>query len=654
MLIRYLIRLATGNNNQNQSARQDPRRQQHWDAQEQDQYQQPSHSGYPQQYQQSGYAGYPPEQSQVVPQKSFWEVWGPRLRLMGAVFLPVILETLDYTIVATAQTNVVSVFNRLDLQSYIGTAYVLGSTVFLPIWASLADIFGRFWAMEVSLVIFLVGAAMSTGATNMPVLLVGRGISGVGAAGILSIVRIVLSDSTNLDDNNVQGAMMIVLYAIGFAVGPILGAALLKSNWRWVFGINLPVGVASMIIMWILIRNHTKGPQPPARFKRLPADVADDLQRQIGTGFWNKFSRIDVIGATLFIIFGITILLGLNWGSTDSTWNDAKVIACLAVGAATLILFVIWEWVVDHSTDHLAAQYTASDVENSYKGAQPKLGNRARAARFSPEFTRVTDPMLPMTMFRSYDIVATDFATMASGMIMLGIFYFVAIFFVIVNGSDAVSAGTQLLYFAPGMGIGAFVANRLIARFRQPKLAIVLATAILPVGVGLLAQALYNNPDQIKAWMIVSGIGVGLGFGPLSLQARYSQPENRVAIVVATNLFFRSFGGTLGLAQLSAVMYSRVRSYITDQVTSGQITIEQAMQLTASLSSIDSHTGGIFSLPKELQDVVSAAFKDGLRWAFFSLLPWLGIAFFLCLFLSTIPEERLNAKPQPEEHVETK
>jgi len=54
-------------------------------------------------------------------------------------------------------------------------------------------------------------------------------------------------------------------------------------------------------------------------------------------------------------------------------------------------------------------------------------------------------------MFRSYDIVATDFATMASGMIMLGIFYFVATFYVIVNGSDAVSAGTQLLYFAPGI-----------------------------------------------------------------------------------------------------------------------------------------------------------------------------------------------------------
>jgi hypothetical protein len=97
-------------------------------------------------------------------------------------------------------------------------------------------------------------------------------------------------------------------------------------------------------------------------------------------------------------------------------------------------------------------------------------------------------------------------------------------------------------------------------------------------------------------------------------------------------------------------MYSRVRSYITDQVTSGNITVEQALQLSASLGSIDSTGGGIFSLPKSLQDIITAAFRDGLRLAFFSLLPWLGIACVLSLFLSTIPEERMNARPgeQPE------
>jgi MFS family permease len=89
--------------------------------------------------------------------------------------------------VATSQTNIASNFDRLDLQSYIGTAYVLGSTVFIPIFASLADIFGRYWGMQASVFVFLVGSAMSTGASSMTVLLVGRGIAGIGAAGLLAV-----------------------------------------------------------------------------------------------------------------------------------------------------------------------------------------------------------------------------------------------------------------------------------------------------------------------------------------------------------------------------------------------------------------------------------------------------------------------------------
>jgi hypothetical protein len=207
-----------------------------------------------------------------------------------------------------------------------------------------------------------------------------------------------------------------------------------------------------MVIMWILIRNHTKGPQPPARFKRLPSDVAEDLKIQIGTGFWSNLSRIDFIGVILFVVFGILILLGLNWGSTGA-WDDIKVIVCLAVGGVSLLIFIVWEYLVDHSTDHLALGADHStDIESPDKGtAHEVVGKRARAARLTPSFTRITDPMIPMTMFRSYDIVATDFATMASGMIMLGIFYFVAIFYVVVNGNDAVSAGSQLLLFAPGI-----------------------------------------------------------------------------------------------------------------------------------------------------------------------------------------------------------
>jgi hypothetical protein len=172
---------------------------------------------------------------------------------------------------------------------------------------------------------------------------------------------------------------------------------------------------------------------------------------------------------------------------------------------------------------------------------------------------------------------------------------------------------------------------------------------ILPIGVGLLGQALYDQPDRVKGYLILTGIGVGITFGPLSYQARYSQPEERVAVVVATNLFFRTAGGTIGLAQLFAVMYSRVGRYISNQVASGRISLQELSEIRQSLTSIDTRSGGILGLSGVLRDVITEAFKDGLRWAFFSLLPWLAIAAVVSFFLSNIDEDRLRGRPKPVE-----
>jgi len=181
--------------------------------------------------------------------------------------------------------------------------------------------------------------------------------------------------------------------------------------------------------MHLLLPSITKGPQPPQRLKRLPAELVEDLaaRHSSSSKIITVLKRLDLTGAALFVTAGILILLGLNWGSTQA-WNQAKVIACMTVGGALLIVFISWEYIVDHSTDHLvvasSSPYNESDVEASGKEksqATPKEGTRAQATRrFSPTWVQVMDPMIPMNMFRSYDIVATDFACMTSGMIMLG------------------------------------------------------------------------------------------------------------------------------------------------------------------------------------------------------------------------------------------
>jgi MFS family permease len=114
----------------------------------------------------------------------------------------------------------------------------LTSTVFLPLYASFADLFGRHAAIQTALLLFLIGSALSTGAQNMPMMLAGRGVAGIGAAGLLTIVRIILADARGLDENTFQTSGLIILYAIAYSAGPWIGGALVSISFRWVFAIK--------------------------------------------------------------------------------------------------------------------------------------------------------------------------------------------------------------------------------------------------------------------------------------------------------------------------------------------------------------------------------------------------------------------------------
>jgi len=186
-----------------------------------------------------------------------------------------------------------------------------------------------------------------------------------------------------------------------------------------------------------------------------------------------------------------------------------------------------------------------------------------------------------------------------------------------------------------------FISIHLLNWLRQPKYLIILGQVIMTVAVGFLSKALVgSNQSEITGFMVMCGAGVGMNFGPLAIHARFLQPEDRVAVVMASNLFFRTAGGAIGLAQLAAVLNARVRAEITSLIYSGTLSLEDMRAIGEKSSSIDS-LGGINNLPPAVRQYVKAAFADGLKWAFISLIPWCGIATVLVLFLSMIPKEKL-------------
>lgn len=215
-----------------------------------------------------------------------------------------------------------------------------------------------------------------------------------------------------------------------------------------------------MVLSFFILRRRTKGSQP--RHNVINSEEAPSNQKET---FFEKFMRIDTVGAFLFMAAGITLLLALNWGSVGD-WSSPRVIACFVVAGVCYIAWVLWEYLLER---------------------------KAAAGKTSRNPLMNTDPMIPMQVFTSFDVCAVQFAIFTSGMVMLVMFYFISIFFAIVGGLTGTRSGAQLLFFAPGLGAGSLCSMIMIKRLRQPKIPIILGGLIISVSLGLVSWGMDRN-----------------------------------------------------------------------------------------------------------------------------------------------------------------
>lgn len=175
----------------------------------------------------------------------------------------------------------------------------------------------------------------------------------------------------------------------------------------------------------------------------------------------------------------------------------------------------------------------------------------------------------------------------------------------------------------------------------------------MPVALGLVSLAIQKNSiAMVDGFMAMAGAGAGLTFGPTSIQARCSQSPERVAAVEGLQLFFRTLGGTIGLAQCFTVMNSKVTSGITDLIRTGILSISDFPNAQSAQSGSAS---GIVSiqqieaLPPQAVEAVRDIYRNAVRWAFISLIPWVGLTAIASLFLSNITDLDAERKRQENE-----
>lgn len=238
--------------------------------------------------------------------------------LMAGMFL----SALDQTVVGTAIRTIGDDLQGLSLQAWVTTAYLIVSTISTPIYGKLSDIFGRRPLFLIAIVIFVIGSIAAAFSTSMVELAAFRAIQGLGAGGLMSMPLAIMGDILAPRERAKYQGYFLAVFGISSVVGPLVGGLfagadqiLWITGWRWVFLINVPIGIAALAIVW--------------RFLHIPRHPHGAV-------------RIDWWGATTVIVALVPLLLvaeqGREWG-----WGSPIAIACYVIGAVGILAFVIAE-----------------------------------------------------------------------------------------------------------------------------------------------------------------------------------------------------------------------------------------------------------------------------------------------------------------------
>jgi len=238
--------------------------------------------------------------------------------LMAGMFL----SALDQTVVGTSIRTIGDDLQGLSLQAWVTTAYLIVSTISTPIYGKLSDIFGRRPLFLIAILIFIVGSILASFSTSMVELAAFRAIQGLGAGGLMSMPLAIMGDILAPRERAKYQGYFLAVFGISSVIGPLVGGVfagadqiLWITGWRWVFLINVPIGIVALAIVW--------------RFLHIPKQPRHSV-------------RIDWWGATTVIVALVPLLLvaeqGREWG-----WGSPIALACYIVGALGILAFVIAE-----------------------------------------------------------------------------------------------------------------------------------------------------------------------------------------------------------------------------------------------------------------------------------------------------------------------
>jgi EmrB/QacA subfamily drug resistance transporter len=480
-----------------------------------------------------------------------------KIIIMLSVMASLFLVALDQTIISTALGKIVEQFNAYDSLSWIVTAYLLTTTITVPIAGKLSDIFGRRNVLLVGVGIFVAGSLMGGMSANVVQLVLWRAFQGIGAGVITANAFTIVGDLFAARERGRWQGLIGAVFGLSSVVGPLLGGFLtdgqhlfgLITDWRWTFFINVPIGILAFVMI---------------------ASFAPPLRHEVR-------SKIDYIGAGLLAVFlGVLILAVDNTGTifkglidaTGITLTGLRIVMYSIVVLAG-VLFVIVE-------------------------------------------RRVKEPILPMSFFKNKNFVLLVSVAALFGAAFMGSILYLTQFNQQVFGATPTQSGLMLLPLIGGLMITSIGSGQIISRVGKYKIFMQIGFTVATFGMialtTLTPESMYLQEAIIMFFM---GLGMGVAMPTLNLAVQNEFEQRQLGVATSSNQLFRSLGSTLGTAIFGAVLTTGIISHLGNVQDTAYIKALSTSSQVSKLGDInDSNTILTLNMPSVKKEITIGANKS--------------------------------------------